>query len=68
MLTIRKKYLYMGLSTTDTKPTTASTPNGAVFVEIDTGKAYLYDAEGKQWYEIPAGSSVVINPAQGEVF
>lgn len=67
MVTIRGKYLYQGLST-DVKPTTESTPNGAGFTEIDTGKGFLYDAEGKKWWEIPAGSSVVINPAQGEDF
>ena len=67
MLTIRGKYLYMGLST-DTKPDGESTPNGASFAEIDTGKGYMFDAEGREWHEIPSGSTVVINPAQGEDF
>lgn len=66
MITIRGKYLYFGLST-DTKPTTPSTPNGASFVEIDTGKGYLYDVKGKAWHELPEGS-VHIDPARGEVF
>ena len=43
-----------GLST-DTKPTTikgAVVDNGSVFIEIDTGKVYMYDLEGQQWKEI----------------
>jgi len=43
-----------GLST-DTKPTTIGDKeigNGSVFVEIDTGKIYFYDAENKIWKEI----------------
>lgn len=59
--------MYYGLST-DTKPTTGSTPNGAAFAEIDTGKGYLYDADSSTWNEIPSGSTVVINPAAGEEF
>lgn len=66
MLTIRGKYRYYGLST-DTKPTGTSTPNGAAFIEIDTGKGYLFDAEGKEWHELPEGS-VNIDPARGEDF
>ena len=66
MITLRGKYMYMGLST-DTKPTTESTPNGAVFVEIDTGDDYLYDAEGEEWDVLPAGS-VHIDPACGREF
>ena len=37
---------YRGLST-DTKPT--ETANGSVFLEIDTGKVFCYDAENKTW-------------------
>ena len=37
-----------GLST-DTKPTDAD--NGCIFIEMDTGKIYFYDAENKQWKE-----------------
>lgn len=66
MITIRKKYLYEGLST-DTKPTSKSTPNGAAFVEIDTGNGYLYDAVGKTWHLLPSGS-VHIDPANGHDF
>lgn len=37
-----------GLST-DSKPT--SFGNGSLFVEIDTGKTYLFDANSKEWHE-----------------
>ena len=43
-----------GLST-DEKPTTldgANMDNGAVFVEMDTGKIYMYDQENEQWKEM----------------
>lgn len=39
---------YAGLST-DGKPTDAS--NGSVFIEMDTGKLYFYDATGETWRE-----------------
>ena len=37
-----------GLSTDD-KPTDVS--NGSKFIEMDTGKIYMYDAENEQWRE-----------------
>lgn len=37
-----------GLST-DTKPT--GVPNGSIFVEMDTSKLYVFDADGTQWKE-----------------
>ena len=43
-----------GLST-DTKPTIIDNKiigNGSVFVEIDTGKIFFYDLDGKAWKEI----------------
>ena len=43
-----------GLST-DTKPTTIgdnTIPNGTVFIEIDTGKIYIFDKENEQWEEV----------------
>lgn len=46
-----------GLST-DTKPTDG-VRNGSVFIEIDTGKIYLYDEEGAEWHEQPAYGSAV---------
>lgn len=38
-----------GLST-DVKPT--DVPNGSKFVEMDTDKKYLFDAENTTWYEV----------------
>lgn len=52
---------------TDKKPT-SGIPNGAICIEIDTGKGYLFDEDNEKWWEIPAGSSVVINPAAGVSF
>lgn len=49
-----KSVEFRGLST-DIKPDKIGDKyvnNGAIFVEIDTGKVYLYDAENKQWREI----------------
>ena len=43
-----------GLST-DNKPTTIgdnTIPNGTVFIEIDTGKIYIFDKENEQWEEV----------------
>lgn len=43
-----------GLST-DSKPTTLDgkdIANGTTFIEIDTGKVYLFDKENSQWKEI----------------
>ena len=43
-----------GLST-DTKPTTIGADkidNGSTYIEIDTGKVYLFDLEGEEWKEI----------------
>ena len=36
----------------DEKPTGDDITNGSVFVEIDTGKVYFYDAENEQWLEV----------------
>lgn len=52
---------------TDSKPVNG-VPNGSTYCEIDTGKGYMFDEATDTWYEIPSGSSVVINPARGEVF
>ena len=43
-----------GLST-DTKPTTMGRDyigNGSVYIEIDTGKIFMYDEQSKEWKEI----------------
>jgi len=38
-----------GLST-DEKPVNVG--NGSIYIEIDTGKILMFDAENKQWKEI----------------
>ena len=48
--TNEKTYEFRGLST-DEKPV-ESVGNGSIFIEIDTGKVFLYDAENKVWREI----------------
>ena len=43
-----------GLST-DTKPTKLGNEdieNGSVYIEIDTGKIFMFDGKSKQWKEI----------------
>jgi len=43
-----------GLST-DTKPTTIggkTISNGTSFIEIDTGKLYIFDKENEEWNEV----------------
>lgn len=50
---------FRGLST-DEKPTTAggkNIDNGSMFIEIDTGKIYLFDKSGSQWVEMIGGGS-----------
>ena len=40
---------------TDTKPTEIDgkiIDNGSTFIEINTGKIYLYDLENEQWKEV----------------
>ena len=41
-------YYLVGLSG-DTKPT--DVPNGMPFLEMDTGKIFLFDAANSVWYE-----------------
>ena len=46
-----KKYIEaFGLST-DTKPTT-NIITGSVFVEVDTGKVYLFNETASAWVEV----------------
>lgn len=46
-----------GLST-DTKPTNANLeeggiiPNGSVFIEMDTGKVFMFDYDNQRWLEL----------------
>ena len=37
-----------GLSS-DNKPTDSQLPNGSTFIEMDTGKVYMWDKENTQW-------------------
>ena len=48
--TNEKTYEIRGLNT-DEKPV-ERVGNGSIFIEIDTGKVFLYDAENKIWREI----------------
>ena len=53
MVTYAHSNEFRGLST-DTKPTNAK--NGAIFVEMDTGKTWIYDEQNARWlnYTAPA--------------
>ena len=42
---------FSGLSTDD-KPVTTNMATGSVFVEVDTGKVYLFDEVGATWNEV----------------
>ena len=44
-------YEFRGLST-DKKPLNKYIGNGSVFIEMDTLKVFLFDAESKVWIEI----------------
>ena len=45
-----KTYEFRGLSTDD-KPV-ENVGNGSVFIEIDTGKVFIFDEQNKLWKEI----------------
>ena len=45
---------YAGLHDDD-KPANAA--NGALFLEIDTGDIYAYDADGEAWNKLGGGSA-----------
>lgn len=47
----QETYDLRGLST-DEKPTSKYVGNGSTFIEMDTGKVFMYDAEHKIWKEI----------------
>ena len=40
---------YAGLST-DAKPTDVG--NGSIFIEMNTGKVFMFNAEGTDWVEV----------------
>lgn len=48
MITADTIQTFYGLSA-DTKPTNAN--NGSLFIEIDTGNVYSFDAENEEWEE-----------------
>ena len=63
MITISKTEKYNGNKrlvelrglSTDEKPTSLSNKvveNGSIFIEIDTGKIFMYDLENEQWKEM----------------
>lgn len=39
---------WAGLST-DTKPTDDMVPNASIFIEVDTGNVFFYNADGAVW-------------------
>ena len=47
-----KHYVKAAGLSTDSKPTTGLI-TGSHFVEVDTGKQYLYDEVGESWAEVP---------------
>ena len=48
--TNEKTYEFRGLST-DEKPV-ERVGNGSIFIEIDTGKVFMFDEQNKVWKEI----------------
>ncbi len=50
VITLEKPTEYYGLST-DTKPMDG-VDNAALFIEMDTDKVYLFDAEDAEWLEV----------------
>ncbi len=45
-----KTYEFRGLST-DVKPT-ERVGNGSIFIEMDTGKVYMFDKQNTEWKEL----------------
>ena len=45
-----KRYVEIAGTSTETKPTGAFL-TGSIFVEVDTGKVYFYNASGSTWVE-----------------
>ena len=49
---VQNNYEFRGLST-DAKPDASfGMANGSVFFEMDTGKAFMWDAEHKNWIQL----------------
>ena len=51
VFTADKKYVELFGLSTDSKPTTGIV-TGSVFVEVDTGKAYLFNETASAWVEV----------------
>ena len=51
VFTADKKYVELFGLSTDSKPT-AGIVTGSVFVEVDTGKAYLFNETASAWVEV----------------
>lgn len=45
-----KRYVEIAGTSTETKPT-GDFLSGSIFVEVDTGKVYFYNASGSTWVE-----------------
>lgn len=45
------KYFEGACLSTDAKPTGDHIQNGSKLIEMDTGKVFMYDAQGKIWRE-----------------
>lgn len=45
------KYSFYGLST-DEKPVFTEMGNGSMFIEMDTGKGYMFDKANELWREV----------------
>ena len=48
--TAEKKYVELFGLSTDSKPTTGIV-TGSVFVEVNTGKCYLFNEDASEWVE-----------------
>lgn len=51
--TENKKYVELYGLSTDTKPTSGIV-TGSVFVEVNTGKAFLFNEDSSSWVEVGA--------------
>jgi hypothetical protein len=49
-----KHYIHAAGLSTDQKPTSGIV-SGSYFVEVNTGKEFLFDETGGTWYEKPSG-------------
>lgn len=60
MITVNRRLLYgqfvndVRCLSTDEKPVD-NINNGSICLEIDTGYRYAFDAENRDWYQLPSG-------------